>query len=273
MNKYSELIGTPSPYTPPRGNMFIDPIFLRSQTPYYGSWKNLSINNTARIYFRAIDFLVNKYESKGAMYSSTALRYDPETDGFRTFEISNRAYISQQIAVDEWLQMMWDRKCKIIFIYCSVRTPPESHANWIIVDKVRKIVEFYDPNGAFDGHEQMFSSFKKVYCCEDYQTDLCFIPKTYKLVSYEDSCPKYGFQIFESTYGGEHTPEDLGGYCKFWSLFMLDMRLANLHLRTKHVQEMYLERVMDEAGGVKEMGKAFRKFIRQYVQYWSESGW
>ena len=47
-----------------------------------------------------------------------------------------------------WKLMMKDKKCKIIFIHTGLKKNGYYHASWIIVDKVKKVVEFFDPHGS-----------------------------------------------------------------------------------------------------------------------------
>lgn len=84
-----------------------------------------------------------------------------------------------------------------------------------------------------------------------------------------DSCPLYGFQIFESFAGELNLSTDIAGYCLFWTMFLLDLRIGNLHMGTKDVQEYFIQKYGTIAGSVEELSKRFRNFIRRYAQYWA----
>ena len=256
----------------------------------------------------AMDFLINKkYKSIGAILSKYFLKVYPNRGNpyIGVKNIDTLEQIEFPIAIDYWRELMINKKVKLIFIKTSVMNRDDIteniyHANWIIIDKVRKVVEFVDPHGFYNVEDiknnkwilDLPSNFQNrfVYTNSREDTDFCFIPRDYQIYRYTESCPKIGFQTLESL-GVPHFL-DIKGYCHLWTLFLLDLRLGNpqlttrdvqvkmiLGLKDKHENKSWIPKFLrptfrklfgtnDETAWRKEVGILFKEFIRDYGLYW-----
>lgn len=292
---YNKYIHTPSPYK--TKNEFEPNIYQYLPEEYSESFKNrnfpplwvedihwwYNVTNSFMSYL-----IYNKYNDIGGVLSEYS--FDLTEEGVVKVEILQDEYDDDELfqedeieltdAVNYWKNLMYDKSCKIVFIKTVVKLEQSDgtlHSTWTIIDKVRKVVEFFDPNGAFpyleekrDRYEFMVdwvSEFKKIFCCQRKVNDLCFIPKKYNIMSYESSCSKYGFQYIEYNYGGEIDLNiEPGGYCVIWCLFMLDLRLGNIGMDTQKIQEKIIRNYLDEKGKFM-FGLELRNFIRNYMMY------
>ena len=60
---------------------------------------------------------------------------------------------------------------------------------------------------------------------------------------------------------------DINGYCLFWNIFLLDLRLSNLSIDIKTLQEYYIGQSIKKLSvdsSVENLSKKFREFIRNY---------
>lgn len=93
-----------------------------------------------------------------------------------------------------------------------------------------------------------------------------------KNIKYEDSCPEFGFQAFEQMCEDFQIDSDYTGYCLFWNIFLLDLRLINLQINIKTLQEYYIAQYLNEIGISKDsdvinLSRKFREFIRNYSSF------
>ena len=77
-------------------------------------------------------------------------------------------------------------------------------------------------------------------------------------MSYDETCPEKGLQSIESMYP-EDRLLDMGGYCAWWSMFLLELRLQNYKYDPREIQRMLIEANPEP--------KVLRDFIRNYVYY------
>jgi hypothetical protein len=210
-----------------------------------------------------------------------------KSDGsFNIILTENFREVSTDESVEYWKNLMINPFIKIIFIRTdtSVKKTSVSHATWTIIDKVRNIVEFFDPHGShvIEKHPDYWSlnwvdTFKNMFQCKYFRNNegICFIPKNYRILAYDISCPSLGFQTYELRYGiKDETAEK--GFCMLWSIFLLDIRLGNLEYGTRDIQLDILNSIMSqskyESKSISEkrqdMGTNFKRFIRDYGLYW-----
>lgn len=263
--RYSKWVRTPSPYR-------IDAEYTSPEYPISEVLQTIPKENEDALLEQAlyigINYVINKHQKQGVVLSDyflIELAYNVE---WHIYTHSN-VKMSISVMVDHMRKLMLNPKAKIIFIPARImitHDAEDTHWIWIIIDKVRKVVEFYDPHGSFEKSDRIPNIIKSLFVCDRKNETTCFIPQKYKIISFQDSCPTFGFQVLETTYGF-NIPEDLSGYCAFWSLFFMDLRLSNIGIGTKEIQEYFIHR----RGGMKaakKLGEEFRRFIRQYTHYW-----
>lgn len=287
-NSYSDKVATPSPYTP-REFHEIDygPIHTFDISNADLSDTHTYLNDRLMLDYVAqrhhISYPFNGYlqfiaeTTPSFVLSKYTLSVKDDGTGCNFLDFSGND-IPARIAIEYWKSLMTNVRIKLIFIYTStcVRDTLSRHANWIIIDKPRKVVELFDPHGHALIETQLLYGKKSKW-----NVDLAhaikhtfqynepqwrFIPKKYTILRYMDSCPLYGFQYYEAAFGGPKRDLDRAGYCAMWCIFLLELRLTNKSMSTRDVQEFLLQRY--GAGASRELlGTAFRDFIRKYTHF------
>lgn len=219
--------------------------------------------------------IVEKHKSKGVCY----------LDELRLIQIDDGLVFIKKELIEEKIDyfrfFMKDTTCKIIIaqISCEFVGRDMSHSNILIIDKVREIVEIYEPHGSITRMVPFYlNELKNIIQCRDKLTkSLCFIPRKYKFLSRIESYPMNGFQNLERL-GIPNETIDLNGFCNIWNLFFLDLRLSNLHFDVRQVQTDFIKifsgydlgdedtlRDLKTKGEIRIIiGKLFKEFIRIY---------
>lgn len=265
LKHYDWLVGTPSPHV---YQGYMSPSYYQADELTSLVNEKFNIGHAAfQFGLSSAQFILQRHQNKGAVLSEIIL-IDQDSE-WQTWDINQR--IHHHHAVQYWRELMKNRSIKIIFILVRTSIDGGAHANMIIIDKVRKIVEMYDPHGFVQSHKNLLTRLiqDKLFCKRT-NLDTCFIPQKYRLLSFYESCPMYGFQVYEGMAGPLNLPTDLEGYCFFWTLFMLDLRLGNLNFSTKEIQEYFISKYETIAGSKLNLANKFRHFIRRYAQYLAE---
>lgn len=253
-------IKTPSPYE--EGEFTIPLEYFGTNTEPRHWRPKLSPLKVQEIEDNAFIYVVNKHIKKGAIYSSQYSLYYRFGDEDEYLEpIDNKHYGVYDKAVKYWTQLIKNPKIKIIFIPINIYRADvgRAHLNMLIIDKRRKCVEFFDPHGNEVDHKYSLIKMFEETCN--------FVPKTYTIRSYEMSCPPHGFQMFASAYG-KYKPYAMG-YCVYWTIFLLDLRLSNLSRELQDLQSEFLYNSLTLSNqDYNEMGERFRKFMVDYYHYW-----
>lgn len=270
---YSTRIQTPSKFTP-ADEFFIPPYDNLTIPPEY---TNINLYPSSRRDKEILSYIAHKHMDPAHAYlehlsSNTPgfvlSKYSITSDG-QNLKIEHfippYVNVRPNIAINYWRKLMLDPKVKLIFIESSTY----QHANWTIIDKPRKVVEFFDPHG-YSSKERDADNFVQLFI-DAFQTQpgsgplapLNFIPRKYEVLQFRDSCPYRGFQHYESMYGGISKLNDRKGYCMMWCIFLLELRLTNKSYGTLDIQNYMLEYYGKDR--TKEaLGELFREFIRNF---------
>lgn len=298
---YEMNVNTPSPYRY-FGTVDYKSVYSYLPDKFKNQFASLSLdpefepfwfNKLIPVFDHAIEFLLHKkYYDMNAVSGKYIFDVNYNTVDVDIIQRDVYKKVSYFEAVDHWKDLMSTRDIKLIFIYASICSKNgNSHANWVIIDKVRKVVDFVDPHGfLFQEVEDRktnkwlidFVSFFKKYFVFPKNTDgvdltFCFIPRDYTINPYKDSCSKWGFQYFENK-GLENYDLDLEGFCMLWNIFLLDLKLGNPHMTTRQGQKKMLEYYRSSVRSrhskfktpkdwIPEVGQEFKNFIRDYGLY------
>lgn len=282
-HRYSEEVQTPSPYVP---HPYVHPDITGVKTSRSPSEVNIGADAYVWGDFEKLAYLAHTHMNPQYAFLTHIASKTPGfvLSKYRIISYNKLIYYRQLVPhdldIDEfeatsyWRRLMKDTGVKLIFIDLSVTlsgsTSAGGHANLIIIDKVRKVVEFFDPHGHH--HVEYVPTtwstdfayiFKSKFQCTSSLVSSCFIPRKYTILRYMDSCPQYGFQYYDDVFGGTRDKYDRGGYCMLWCMFLLELRLANKHMSTKDVQEQFIS-TYGQSQTKEMLGKLFRKFIRRY---------
>lgn len=297
---YSTLVKTPSPYK--ESDVMLKPYELSSYVPFpeieearkMHTKKKSAMGFVPRLrhedqkkslVFQAINYLSDKYHDNGFIISKYSL-FGPSIDEPQTIVTTTIGLYKAQMkdAVHFWQRCMFHPGIKVLFILSYLHptnTSEINHVTLVIIDKVRKVVEFFDPHGSAFQPKHFFvdwiDEFGKLFYCSTKVNKTCFIPKTYKFVNYANSCPLYSFQtISEMDTTRSHL--DPEGYCMLWSLFFLQARLSNMNIGTRELQEGIIECAENEVNMYRfaiprsnklTLSKKFMDFIRGFTLYYS----
>ncbi len=166
------------------------------------------------------DFTENK--SIYDFYKSSGILMTNRTD-FLNFEIvwaGNKLYL-----VDNFYEKI--KKCiknsKFIIIPLGIEMKEGSHANYIIYDVEKKIMERFEPHGAttppgLNYNPDLLDSVL-ITRFKDIDDDITYIkPK--------DFLPKISFQLLDILETKKKKIGDPGGFCALWAIWYVDMRLT-----------------------------------------------
>lgn len=294
---YEKQVKTPSPYSIQGSDINVLGSYIPSDYKFKGKeedkyyWKSALEYNKTTLW--GIRYIIDKYTSVGAAFLpytfiSTDSGIKAETS---TYWFNSGVSVSLEIACDALKDMMKNSKIKIIFIFTKTfdkydihgkdHKTVSGHGNWTIIDKVRKQVEFFDPHGNFE-FKKMAPRWAADWCKEfvdifqiksSKQGQFECIPRNYKMKTYVETCPAFGFQYYEIA-GFEYS-FDISGYCVLWCIFMLDLRLQHVHLDIRVIQDNliqktrsdFIKRTKTMVNIDERLGNHFKHFIRQYGLY------
>jgi ankyrin repeat protein len=167
------------------------------------------------------DFIENKniydfYKSIGILMNSRS-----EFLNFEIVWINNKLYLIENFF--NKIKKCIDAKSKFIIIPLGIEMKEGSHANYIIYDVDKKIIERFEPHGSTTPpglnynpellDTILYSRFKEL------DKDITYLkPKNY--------LPKIGFQLLDIFETKKKKIGDPGGFCALWTIWYVDMRLT-----------------------------------------------
>lgn len=131
-----------------------------------------------------------------------------------------------------------------------------NHANIIIYDKRKKVLEYFEPYGFFG------ISYRENTMDEFIKNNICrfFNVKTYDCYDYYKNI---GFQTFSEDFSKTHVIGDPGGYCLAWCYFYLEQRINNPKLSMKEIIDNNIKKIIEES--YDPTYNCFLDFIRGYT--------
>lgn len=151
-----------------------------------------------------------------------------------------------------------EAKCRFIIIPITLVPiiPEESlHANYLIIDKERKIAERFEPHG---GLSQYF------YRTDNLDSEIIkLLDIKYKYYQPIDFLPIVGFQTLQSYENFVYLLNRVGdpeGFCAAWGLYYLDLRFANPDIEPKLLVKLGIEELLADS-------RELTDFIRDYSAY------
>lgn len=151
-------------------------------------------------------------------------------------------------------------KGKKNFIILFLKLP--EHANCIIIDKVRREIERFEPNGGNEyDHNDLFidNELQNLFITGEDP----LLGREYRYLTPNDYCPD-GFQSLRGDIG----TNDPDGFCFWWTLFYIDMRLSNPSLSREILIQTAI-RIMNNTLNIVENSLTidFNKFARSYAVF------
>ncbi len=179
----------------------------------------------------------------------------------------------------------WNNLCagsdkRFIFIFLSLMTGSGKndmgHANVLIYDRERNELEHFEPHGGRNVQDwcdvankevdnQDFDQLKKVENdpCDDTSLDRAIVKHLQPIIGFEtyipatSYCPYIGFQGRQAL---KKVGVDPAGFCQYWSIYYIDLRLSNPDTPREELVQNAMEKI-------DAMTTDFGKFIRSYATF------
>ena len=193
--------------------------------------------------------------------------YDPEKTKLSEFS-------------EAWNNLCTGSNKRFIFIFLALRSGSRKnfmpHANVLIYDRKRNELEHFEPHGGFatmqpwcdvakEVDNQDFDQLKKVENdpCDATSLDRAIVKHLKPIIGFEtyiparSYCPYIGFQSKQALL---KIGVDPGGFCQYWSIYYIDLRLSNPDIPRE-------ELVRDAMNKIEAMTTDFGQFIRSYATF------
>lgn len=126
-----------------------------------------------------------------------------------------------------------------------------THACGLVVNKCKKTVELFDPNGAID-HAQTYKDWDYSFFKDS--KSLGKVLRGYKFLKHVDTCPAVGIRHAIS--------EDVNeGMCAIWSIFLLHLRIVNHNMPTREFAALVSSLIESNSA------EYFSDFIKRYTSH------
>lgn len=144
-----------------------------------------------------------------------------------------------------------------LYINGLVLTESAVHRNYLIIDKTKKTLERFEPNGL--GGNNILT---RVYGIEALDEVLSNSTREhgYQYIPPQDFCPRIGPQLLEHYQNEAGERSDLGGFCTFWSIWYADRRLKYPDIPPKEL----IEKLIDQ---FQKNETPLLTFIRGYINF------
>lgn len=149
-----------------------------------------------------------------------------------------------------------NKNTNLILAIYSLSSPVDSHACLLVINKIHKSIELYDPNGHIS-NEKFYGGVDMLYF-RDYKKPTGKLVKSgYKFFKQKDTCPPRGFQYLQALEKDEFIS---GGLCTIWSIYLMHLRITYYDMPIKEFKI-----VLDNLA--QRDGQSFAEFIKFYTIY------
>ena len=156
---------------------------------------------------------------------------------------------------DSLLVDILNKENRFIVIPLGIELTEGSHANIIIIDKINKTIERFEPNGA---NEPRNFIYNHTFLDNLLKNKFEQILSNYKFLKPKDFLPTIGFQMLEII--NEEKCKQIGdpnGYCAVWCVWYVKYRLENPDVKQKVL-------VNNLINNIKLQNKSFKTIIRNF---------
>ena len=195
----------------------------------YTTWDGLSVEKREEYLLR------NELEKETLDQTFLPFYLDPEKTKLTEFE-------------QAWNRMCASSEKRFIFVFLGVSTgilkENKTHANVLIYDRKRKELEHFEPHGgdskeawckvAMEGHGKYRNTLMVQQLpndpCDGDSLDRAIVKHLKPIIGFETYipakayCPYLGFQSRQAL---KKQGVDPGGFCQYWSIYYIDLRLSN----------------------------------------------
>jgi len=134
-----------------------------------------------------------------------------------------------------------DKKKRFLYIVLSFKNPqkPTGHANALIYDYEKQILERFEPHGSGNPLPYTILSQQENKKMKEILSNV-FDIKIKRIMHPKSSCPARGWQVREGNRSIDdskfNTKWKIRGYCVAWSMYYVILRMNNLDLSPKEIQ-------------------------------------
>jgi|SaaInlStandDraft_5_1057022.scaffolds.fasta_scaffold08158_1 ankyrin repeat protein len=245
--KYEEILFT------------IDDIVFENNYFYTGSTIDILFgliylhNNFKNINF-IIDYPLSQNNKLINYYEKIGLDYDYKIE-FINIEIlwsyQKLIYITN---FDSLLINLISKDERFIIIPLGIEITEGSHANIIIFDKINKIIERFEPNGAYTPYNFNYNSKLLDSLLKNKFINLL---NEYTYITPSDYLPIIGFQMLENINMKNIEIGDPNGFCAVWCIWWCKYKISNPNIESK---KLAIELIKN----IKLSNKSFKKIIRNF---------
>ena len=133
-----------------------------------------------------------------------------------------------------------------------------AHANFIIIDKLKKTIERFDPH-SIDDYNSMYLHINK-YLKNIFEKS---IEGYVYLPAYKNTSTFQAIQIESGKQHKQQKSTDPDGFCGAWCIWYADLRLQNPNIERDIIYDISIKYI-------KENAQSFTVFIRKYSKFISE---
>ena len=237
----------------------IDDIVFENNYFYTGSTIDILFgliylhNNFKNINF-IIDYPLSQNNKLINYYEKIGLDYDYKIE-FINIEIlwsyQKLIYITN---FDSLLINLISKDERFIIIPLGIEITEGSHANIIIFDKINKIIERFEPNGAYTLYNFNYNSKLLDSLLKNKFINLL---NEYTYITPSDYLPIIGFQMLENINMKNIEIGDPNGFCAVWCIWWCKYKISNPNIESK---KLAIELIKN----IKLSNKSFKKIIRNF---------
>ena len=158
---------------------------------------------------------------------------------------SSRVLFSDEATRLRFIKLIEDPQIKLILIRFNYLTKTTPHALALVIDKIAKRVEFYEPNGV-EGARRHQGNVKIHLVMEFLKKPPALggvgLGMEYQPMRWDQTCSRYGVQMLEGVVPRAHG--EIGGYCVIWSVFLMELRIRDPRKTPAEAQNDFMRQIM-----------------------------
>jgi len=143
----------------------------------------------------------------------------------------------------------------------NISNKKHTHSNAFIIDKSTKTFWVYEPDGFFDAYQHFYFKSLQTTLKDTFSADFTIVP-------FGGTCDIKGLQKLEKERGEEPIIDavisDPGGYCAYYSTWILDMVLENPHISPDEIQQYAIRYIRKIKDFIRGFGVFINSILRDY---------
>ena len=188
--------------------------------------------------------LYNFYKSAGVIINKSH-----EFMNFEMIWINQKLYLVDDF-INKIKNCISNTKNKFIIIPLGIEMTEGSHANYIIYDLTKNIVERFEPHGS---KILLGLNYNAKLLDDIIKSKFLLINKNITYLAPKDYLPKIGFQSMDYIDNKKKKIGDPSGFCALWVIWYVDMKLTYSDLDSKKLVKILIKNIRMNNISVKNM--------------------